>query len=109
MSTGIIDQALNYLGDFDSAMSDPSYCKLPNGVVIMWGAIAVNNGSSTSTINFPVTVTNKDYLTVQVTPLSQGDTWNVNYNDATTSSISVGRLPTNSTRYAYWLVIGFWK
>lgn len=109
MSRGLIDQALNYLADFDSAMSDPSYCKLPNGVVIMWGAVAIAAGSATTNINLPISLTDINYASVSITPLAQGETWNVNYGSSTNSKINVGRLPTNSTRYAYWSIIGFWK
>lgn len=110
MSNGLLDRALNYLGDFESDNSgDVSYCKLPNGVCFMWGAVEVSAGNPTTDINLPFSLTDINHASVSLTPLAQGETWNANYSSSTNSKINVGRLPTNSTRYAYWSLIGFWR
>ena len=110
MSTGIIDQALNYLGDDAAGTSSTGgYCKLPNGTVFEWAVVSVPGPDSAASFSLPVPLVSLDTATVQITPLDQGYTWNYRMGSSTTSSISVGRMPLNSLQYGFVLVIGRWK
>ncbi len=110
MSYGIIDQALNYLGDDASGTTTTGgWCKLPNGTVFEWGVVNVPGPDSSAKFNLPVPVVSLDTATVQITPLDQGYTWNYNLGASTTNKIDCGRRPLNSSQYGFVLVIGRWR
>ena len=85
------------------------YCKMGDGTLMQWGSVVVPSGNYTQQISFPQEFADRTKITIQVTPLSGGTVWNVNYSDVTTTGASVGRTPNTSASTYYWLAIGRWK
>ena len=106
MASGSITQVIPEYGKDDK---NDCYLKLPDGTLIEWGAVVIEANTSTKNITLPKELTNKNMLTVQITPITSGYVWNANYSAFTTKIINVGAAPATSSRNAYWMVIGRWK
>jgi len=92
-----------------SSGSADDYLKLPNGVLIQWGSITIPSGSYVANIDLSQTFIDRTKLSIHLTPVQSGTTWNVNYAATTTSNISIGRTPNTTASTYYWLAIGRWK
>ena len=110
MSTGLVDQIFDYLGNDASLVSGgQGYCKLPNGTLIQWGTVTVAKNSYTGNWQCPIAFHSKGELGVVLTPLQSVTAYNANYSSSTTTAINVGRTPNTADSSFYIIAIGRWK
>lgn len=92
-----------------SISSGTNYLKLPDGTLVCWGSVTIPSGVYTAYWTFPEDFIDRTNLSIQVTPLQTGTSWNVNYASTSVSQTQIGRTPnTNSDTY-YILAFGRWK
>ena len=85
------------------------YTKQPDGTLIQWGAVTVAQGAYTASVAYPQAFTNKNQVSITLTPTSAGTSYNVNWDSSTATSLSIGRTPNATANTYYYQAIGRWK
>ena len=97
--------------------SGSGYMKLPCGVLLQWGTIAITVSSNASrylkkkgsaTLTFSIEFSEKPRMVV--TPLESGAWWNASCNTITTTTANVSTAgDTTGTRSVFWFAFGEWS
>lgn len=116
-ATGLRSQALatmqKFADEFVCSLATNGYQKLPSGLIIQWGTIAV--AASAQSVTLPVAFSNADYRLVvsahSPTTAFPGDCQEVNRGSRTSSQFQIG-ITTNAgaavtSASADWLAIGY--
>jgi hypothetical protein len=99
--------ALSSLDVFAKSLSENGYQKLPGGLIIQWGKVAVT--TSTTTVTFPLAFTTACYSVI-CTPYLLNDTGGIDYAPAvktlpTTTTVAFSTIATTMDSL-FWIAIG---
>ena len=98
MASGTIQISTN-----DSAST---YCKMPDGTLIQWGAVTIPSGVSVVEIKFGYSFVDTNY-SLTLASYQNGISTNISSKEAGRGY--VGRTPATATNSMDWIAIGRWK